>query len=149
MGLKLVRIGVYLDLARLTPAWEPTVPEARDRLLLTERRHPLTRNSIFLLFNRLSQRAGFTRKPICPSMLRDTYAIRLVQAGGGLTALREQLGVVDLASVKRYQHCYQQCGQERKAQVYSEESVFTRQSRQGKSKRWKEQGRRRGHRRSS
>jgi site-specific recombinase XerD len=28
----------YLDQARLTPAWEPAVPEARDRFLLTEQR---------------------------------------------------------------------------------------------------------------
>src|SRR5437773_11800029 len=93
-----------------TPIWirpvsrrdaEPAVPEARDRLLLTERRHPLTKNSLTLLFKRLSQRAGFTKTPICPSRLRDTYAIRFLQAGGGLAALREQLGVADLASVKR------------------------------------------------
>jgi site-specific recombinase XerD len=41
-------------------------------------------------------------------MLRDTYAIRFVQAGGGLAALREQLGVAELASVKRYQHFCEQ-----------------------------------------
>jgi site-specific recombinase XerD len=142
-------VCTYLDQARLTPAWEPALPEAQDLLLLTERRRPLTKNSLTLLFKRLSQRAGFTRAPICPSMLRDTYAIRFVQAGGGLSALREQLGVAALASVKRYQHCGQQYGQEREAQAYSEKSVFTRQSRQGKSKRQKEQGRGRGHRRST
>src|SRR5439155_19746077 len=86
-------VGVYLDLARLTPAWEPTVPEARDLLLLTERRHPLTKNSLTLLFLRLSQRAGLARESICPSMLRDTYAIRFLLAGGKLAALQEQLGV--------------------------------------------------------
>ena len=58
-------VGAYLDQARLTPAWEPAVPEAQDRLLLTEWLHPLTRNSLTLLFKRLSQRAGFTRTPIC------------------------------------------------------------------------------------
>jgi site-specific recombinase XerD len=31
-------VCAYLDQARLTPAWEPVVPEARDRLLLTEQR---------------------------------------------------------------------------------------------------------------
>lgn len=86
-------VYAYLDQARLTPIWEPAVPEAQDRLLLTERRHPLTKNSLTLLFKRLSQRAGFSRTPICPSMLRDTYAIRFLQTGGGLAALREQLGV--------------------------------------------------------
>jgi site-specific recombinase XerD len=74
-------VCAYLDQARLTPAWEPVEPEARDRLLLTEQRRPLTKNSLTLLFVRLSQRAGFTREPICPSMLRDTYAIRFLQAG--------------------------------------------------------------------
>ena len=97
-------VSAYLDQARLTPAWEPTELEAQDRLFLTERRHPLTRNSLTLLLKRLSQRAGYPRRPICPSMLRDTYAIRFVQAGGGPAALREQLGVAALASVKRYQH---------------------------------------------
>ena len=97
-------ICAYLEQARLTPAWEPAVPEAKDRLLLTERRHPLTKNSLTLLFLRLSQRAGLARESICPSRLRDTYAIRFLLAGGKLAALQEQLGVADLASVKRYQH---------------------------------------------
>ncbi len=93
-------VCAYLEQARLTPAWTSVVPEARDLLLLTERRHPLTKNSLTLLFLRLSQRAGFAREPICPSMLRDTYAIRFLRAGGELAALQEQLGVADLASVQ-------------------------------------------------
>jgi site-specific recombinase XerD len=36
-------VNTYLDQARLTPVWEPAVPEARDRLLLTEQRQPLTK----------------------------------------------------------------------------------------------------------
>jgi len=142
-------VCAYLDQARLTPAWEPAVPEARDQLLLTERRQPLTKNSLTLLFGRLSQRAGFTRIPICPSMLRDTYAIRFLQAGGELAALQQQLGVTGLASVKRYQHCCEQRSQKREVQAWPEESVFTRQARRGKSKRRKEQGRGRGRNRSS
>ncbi len=128
-------VCTYLDQARLTPAWEPAVPEARDRLLLTERRHPLTKNSLTLLFKRLSQRAGFTRRSICPSMLRDTYAIRFVQGGGGLAALREQLGVADLASVKRYQHFCEQRKEKRQVQACPEESMPTRQSQRGKRRR--------------
>ena len=98
----------YLDQDRLTPAWEPAVPEARDRLLLTERRRPLIKSSLAGLFQRLNRRAGVTRTPICPSMLRDTYAIRFLQAGGTLAALQEQLGIVDLVSVKRYEHFCEQ-----------------------------------------
>jgi site-specific recombinase XerD len=124
-------VGAYLDQARLTPARRPAMPEAQDRLLLTERRHPLTMNSLTLLFKRLSLRAGFTRTPICPSMLRDTYAIRFLQAGGELAALQKQLGVADLVSMKRYQHFCEQQGQERKAQGYSERSLPTRPSQRG------------------
>ncbi|HET8843025.1 MAG TPA: tyrosine-type recombinase/integrase, partial [Ktedonobacteraceae bacterium] len=51
----------------------------------------------------LNQRAGLAKKPICPSMLRETYAIRFLQAGGSLAVLQEQLGVRDSASVKRYE----------------------------------------------
>ena len=69
-------VCAYLDQARLTLAWEPVVPEARDRLLLTERRQPLTKNSLTLLFLRLSQRAGF---PVSPSAHR-CYAIRMPYA---------------------------------------------------------------------
>lgn len=113
-------VGAYLDQARLTPAWEPAAPEAQDRLLLTERRHPLTKNSLTLLFKRLSQRAGFTRAPICPSMLRDTYAIRFLQAGGELAALQKQLGVACFASVKRYQRFCELREEEREAQACPE-----------------------------
>jgi site-specific recombinase XerD len=124
-------VCAYLDQARLTSAWEPAVPEARDRLLLTERRRPLTKNSLTLLFLRLSQRAGFVREPICPSMLRDTYAIRFLQAGGELAALQKQLGVADIVSVKRYQYFCQQRKEEREAQACPEESMPTRQSQKG------------------
>jgi site-specific recombinase XerD len=111
------------------------VPEARDLLLLTERRHPLTKNSLTLLFLRLSQRARFVREPICPSMLRDTYAIRFLQAGGELAVLQKQLGVADIVSVKRYQYFCQQRKEEREAQACPEESMPTRQSQKGKLKR--------------
>jgi site-specific recombinase XerD len=131
-------VDAYLDQARLTPAWEPAAPEVRDRLLLTERRHPLTKNSLTLLFKRLSKRAGFSRTPICPSMLRDTYAIHFLLAGGGLAALREQLGVASLASVKRYQHFCEQRKEEREAQARPEGSMSIRQFQSEKSRRRQE-----------
>jgi site-specific recombinase XerD len=112
-------VSAYLDQARLTPAWEPVVPEARGRLLLTERGRPLTKNSLTLLFTRLSQRAGFTRTPICPSMLRDTSAIRFLQAGGNLRALQERLGLADPVSVKRYQRFCDHVRQEKYPEEYA------------------------------
>jgi site-specific recombinase XerD len=140
-------VGTYLDQARLLPAWKPAGPEAEDLLLLTERRCALTKNSLTLLFVRLSQRAGFTTTPICPSMLRDTYAIRFLQAGGELQVLQSRLGVAGLASVKRYQQfCDEQLRSERWGKGGSEESLFTQPSVPGKSKHRKMQERGRGRR---
>jgi site-specific recombinase XerD len=122
------------------------VPEARDRLLLTERRHPLTKNSLGLLFQRLSLRAGFTRSPICPSMLRDTYAIRFLQEGGELEALREHLGVTCLSSVKRYQHFSEQRKEKRQARACPDESMSIRLSQRVKRRRRQERRPGRGRR---
>ncbi|HLZ63592.1 MAG TPA: tyrosine-type recombinase/integrase [Ktedonosporobacter sp.] len=75
---------------------------------------PLTKNSMALLFARLSQRAGLTAKPIHPSMLRDTYAIWFLQTGGNLPTLQEQLGLADPASVRRYQRF---CDEQQRAEA--------------------------------
>jgi site-specific recombinase XerD len=68
-------------------------------------------------------------------MLRDTYAICFLQAGGTLVALQKQLGIADLISVKRYQHFCEQQSREQKAQASSERSFSTRSSRRGTRKR--------------
>jgi integrase/recombinase XerD len=131
-------ISAYLKHARFSPAWKPAVPEAQEVLFLTELRQPLTKNSLTLLFVRLNQRAGFTTKPICPSMLRDTYAIRFLQAGGELPVLQDQLGLADPASVRRYQRF---CDEQRKAEPGAwasfEQAIPPRSARQSKGKRRK------------
>lgn len=131
-------VNRYLEQARLTPAWKPAGPEAQEVLLLTELRQPLTKNSLTFLFMRLSQRAGFTTHPISPSMLRDTYAIRFLQAGGDLHDLQEQLGLADRASVRRYQRfCDEQRREEAGAQASSEQAKPPQLARQSKGKRRK------------
>jgi site-specific recombinase XerD len=128
-------VCAYLEQARLTSSWFPATPEAQETLLLTELRHPLTKNSLTFLFIRLSQRAGFTTKPICPSMLRDTYAVRFLQAGGDLSDLQEQLGLADPASVRRYRRfCEEQRRAEPGAQASSGQAKPLRSARRSKSK---------------
>jgi site-specific recombinase XerD len=131
-------LEAYLEQARLTPAWEPAIPEARDRLWLTEQRRPPTKNSLTLLFARLNQRAGFTMNPIYSSMLRDTYAIRFLQAGGELSLLQEQLGLADLTSVRRYQRfCDEQRREEQRAQASSGQAKPSQPARRSKGQRQK------------
>jgi site-specific recombinase XerD len=116
-------VSTYLEQARLTPAWSPATPEAQETLLLTELRHPL--------------------------MLRDTYAIRFLQAGGELSVLQEQLGLADPASVRRYRRfCEEQRREDQGAQACPEEVRSPRPSRRRKSKRQKTRKRGRGHQHS-
>jgi site-specific recombinase XerD len=91
----------YLDQHRLKNAAD----QAKEApLFLSETRQPLTPNAITLLFLRLTTRAGMTGKGISPSRLRDTCAVRFLQAGGTLRALQEHLGFEEAVSVKRYRH---------------------------------------------
>lgn len=77
-------------------------PVEQEPLFLSEMSQPLTKNAITQVFDRLSKRARITDKPVSPSVLRDTFAVRSLQAGGALEALRDHLGLRDVAALKRY-----------------------------------------------
>jgi site-specific recombinase XerD len=72
-----------------------------EPLFLSEAGRPLTDNGIALLFGRLRKRAGITRKDVGASLLRDTFAMQYLQAGGDRFLLRELLGQEESAAVKR------------------------------------------------
>jgi site-specific recombinase XerD len=74
-----------------------------DHLFLSEWCQPLTINGIAQVLDRLKQRAGISEKPVSPSVLRDTFAVRYVQAGGVLEGLCEVLGLADVAALRRYE----------------------------------------------
>jgi len=103
----------YVDQYRLAQGGAPSGKSEEDHLFLTETLHPLTAMTITQLFLRLNERAGFTDKHISPSMLRDTFAVRHLQAGGDRGVLQELLGLEDPVSVKRYQRLYEQLREER------------------------------------
>ncbi len=92
----------YLDQRRPETREDADQTETcEDPLFLSEAGHPLTANGIALLFGRLRKRAGITRKGVDPSLLRDTFAVRYLPAGGEPGALKELLGVENLAALKR------------------------------------------------
>lgn len=94
----------YLDDDRLreeTCAGQSGASE--DHLFLSQTGRPLTKNGLTLLFGRLRQRAGVTRKGISPSLLRESFARRYLQAGGEPQVLQELLGYADQAITTRYQ----------------------------------------------
>ena len=84
-------------------------------MFLSEWYRPLMSNSITLLFGRLKKRAGISDKPVSPSVLRDTYAVRYLQVGGQAEALLKQLGLYHPASITQYQRYCKQLREERKS----------------------------------
>jgi site-specific recombinase XerD len=88
-----------------------------DHLFLSEWYRPLTSNSITLLFDRLKKRAGISDKPVSPLVLRDTCAVRYLQAGGQPEALLERLGLHHLSSITQYQRLSKQLCEDQKHKV--------------------------------
>ena len=93
-------------------------------LFLSDKALPLTPNAITLVLDRLSTRAEIKGKRISPSMLRDTYAVRYLQAGGDSRALQDLLGLEDVASVKRYQHLSDQLREGQKRRGHPADHLF-------------------------
>jgi site-specific recombinase XerD len=86
----LCQIRFYLDTYRLKAVGGMA---GEELLFLSDKHQPLTRNAITLLFRRLHQRAGIAEQHISPTMLRDTFAVRYLQAGGTPSQLRKVLGL--------------------------------------------------------
>ncbi len=92
----------YLERDRPKEGWRQSGDVEDDHLFLSEWYRPLTSNSLTLLFERLWKRAGISDKPVSPSVLRDTFAVRFLQTGGELDALGSVLGLRDKVALKRY-----------------------------------------------
>lgn len=80
-----------------------------DLLFLSEEGRPLTKSGMALLFGRLRQRAGITRKDVGSVLFRENFAMRYLQAGGDLSTLWELLGQKESTSF----HLYLQMSNER------------------------------------
>lgn len=92
-------LGLYL--ARLSQQGEAL--HAETWLFRTERGDRLTNNAVTLVFARINQRVGLADAHITPSVLRETFAVRYLQAGGQVNELQALLGLQDRNSVKRFQ----------------------------------------------
>lgn len=90
----------YLDDYRLHLA----AGENEEVLFLSETGHPLTKSGVNLLFARLRERAGITRKGVTAALLRESFAVRYLRAGGDVCLLSEVLGQKDCASLTSLLH---------------------------------------------
>ena len=77
--------------------------EVSDKpLFLSETGQGLTENGLVSVFGRLRERAGLTKEEIGPTLVRDSFEVRYLQARGDVFSLRDVLGRQESAAVKRY-----------------------------------------------
>ncbi len=76
---------------------------AQERVFLTRRGNPLTRQGAWRIVHRRAAEAGITT-PISPHGLRHSFASHLVEAGAGLRTVQELLGHASIRTTERYTH---------------------------------------------
>jgi len=79
-----------------------------DPLFGSQGKQPLTRNGMTMLFARFRKRAGISETKITPQVLRHSFALRYLQAGGNPQGLQELLGYEGMAPVRQYLRWYDQ-----------------------------------------
>jgi site-specific recombinase XerD len=73
-----------------------------DPLFGSKGKQPLTKNGVTMVFVRLRDRAGINGTRISPQMLRHSFALRYLQAGGNPRGLQELMGYEGTAPVRQY-----------------------------------------------
>lgn len=79
-----------------------------DPLFGSEMKQPLTRNGLTMVFVRFRKRAGISDTIISPQVLRHSFALRYLQAGGNPRRLQELLGYEGMAPVRQYLRWHEQ-----------------------------------------
>ena len=73
-----------------------------DPLFAAKGKQPLTKNGVTMVFARLRKRAGISESIISPQILRHSFALRYLQAGGDPQGLQELMGYEGMAPVRQY-----------------------------------------------
>jgi hypothetical protein len=82
-------------------------------------------NALTFLFARIRKRAGVTETVVNPLLLRDTCAVRYLQAGGTSEHLCALLGLKSKAALDRYEQLSMQKSQQESQQEPAEEYPFS------------------------
>jgi site-specific recombinase XerD len=83
-----------------------------DPLFSSKGKQPLTRNGVTMLFARFRQQAGISEEAITPQILRHSFALRYLQAGGNPHGLRASMGYEGMAPIRQYLRWHDQWVQE-------------------------------------
>jgi site-specific recombinase XerD len=99
----LSRLRAYLK--QMEPATKSGLARRRaggDPLFGSKGKQPLTRNGVTMVFARFRTRAGLSDTPMSPQILRHSFALRYLQAGGNSRGLQALLGYGGMAPVRQY-----------------------------------------------
>ena len=73
-----------------------------DPLFASKGKQTLTRNGVTMVFARFRTRAGLSGTTMSPQLLRHSFALRYLQAGGNPRGLQALLGYEGMAPVRQY-----------------------------------------------
>jgi len=79
-----------------------------DPLFSSREKQPLTRNGVTMVFARLRTRAGIGEEALTPQILRHSFALRYLQAGGDPHGLQALMGYEGMAPIRQYLRWYDQ-----------------------------------------
>jgi site-specific recombinase XerD len=79
-----------------------------DPLFGSKGKQQLTRNGVNMMFARFRQQAGISEEAITPQILRHSFALRYLQAGGNAHGLQELVGYEGMAPIRQYLRWYNQ-----------------------------------------
>jgi integrase/recombinase XerD len=73
-----------------------------DPLFGSKGKQQLTRNGVTMMFARFRQQAGISEEAITPQILRHSFALRYLQAGGNPQGLQALMGYEGMAPIRQY-----------------------------------------------
>jgi len=79
-----------------------------DPLFSSKGKQPLTRNGVTILFARFRQQVRISEKALTSQILRHSFALRYLQAGGNPHGLRALMGYEGMAPIRQYLRWYDQ-----------------------------------------
>lgn len=94
----------YIELYRQTDRNHRSPVKGSEDILFLNRRHKkLTREMVFLIVKKLSQKAQIL-KSVSPHTFRHSFATHLLEAGADLIAVRDMLGHSSITTTEIYLH---------------------------------------------